>query len=309
MTARQRDVVVHALAADAKLEVEETANRGHAAALACRAMREGVDVVVALGGDGTVNEVVNGLMTDGPHDRIPALGVVPAGSTNVFARALGLPNDPVEATSVLIDAITNRREKQISLGRADDRWFVFAAGLGLDAAVVHAVEAHRRRGKKSTHALYLRTTVRKYFAEDRRKPAIRLELPDGEFVSDLFMAIVTNCTPWTFLGNRAMSPTPRASFDEGLDLYVRTRLGLPSVSWGAARILRSTTKDKEFGARIEHNLDEFVLRASRPLPFQVDGDSLSARQEVHFTSALKALRVFVGADEYRSLPENGANSA
>ena len=76
-TARQRDVLVHALAADAKLEVEETANRGHAAALACRAMRDGVDVVVALGGDGTVNEVVNGLLTDGVHAGVPALGMVP----------------------------------------------------------------------------------------------------------------------------------------------------------------------------------------------------------------------------------------
>src|SRR3981081_1734548 len=91
-TDRQRDVLVHALAADSKLELEETANRGHAAALSCRAMRDGFDGVIALGGDGTMNEVVNGLLTDGIHGGVPTLGVVPAGSTNVFARALGLPN-------------------------------------------------------------------------------------------------------------------------------------------------------------------------------------------------------------------------
>ena len=151
-TARQRDVVVHALAADSKLEVEETANRGHAAALACRAMRDGVDVVIALGGDGTVNEVVNGLLTDGVHSQVPALGVIPAGSTNVFARALGLPNDPIEATSVLIDAMTAQRWREIGLGRADQRWFVFAAGFGYDAAVVSAVEGHRRRGPDRSRA-------------------------------------------------------------------------------------------------------------------------------------------------------------
>jgi diacylglycerol kinase family enzyme len=292
-TARQQDVLVHALAADAKLEVEETANRGHAAALACRAMRDGVDAVVALGGDGTVNEVVNGLLTDGVHDQIPVLGVVPAGSTNVFARALGLPNDPFEATGVLLDAMAADRHRSISLGQADDRWFVFTAGLGWDAAVVNNVEAHRGRGKKSTHALYVRTAVTSFFAEDRRRPAIRMELPDGEVISDLYLAIVTNCTPWTFLGDRPVSPTPEASFDAGLDVYLRTRMGLPSIGLGVSRILRGATKAKEFGALTRHDLSEFVLRASRPLPFQVDGDALPARDAVHFRGVRNALRVFV----------------
>lgn len=237
-TARQRDVLVHALAADAKLEVEETANRGHAAALACRAMRDGVDVVVALGGDGTVNEVVNGLLTDGVHPQVPALGVVPGGSTNVFARALGLPNDPIEATSVLIDAMATGRSRRVGLGLADDRYFLFTAGLGYDAAVVGEVEAHRRRGKTSTHALYVRTAVRTFFAQNRRQPAIRLELPDGTGIDQLYMALVNNCDPWTFLGNRPVSPTPDASFDTGLDVYARTRMGVPGVLWSAGRMTR-----------------------------------------------------------------------
>src|SRR3954452_5445373 len=105
MSPRERDVLAHALGSETDLEVAETANRGHAAALACRAMRNGTDVVVAFGGDGTINEVVNGLLTDGVHDRVPTLGVVPAGSTNVFARALGLPNDPIESTGVLLEAL------------------------------------------------------------------------------------------------------------------------------------------------------------------------------------------------------------
>ncbi|UQX89813.1 diacylglycerol kinase family lipid kinase [Jatrophihabitans telluris] len=292
-TARQRDVLVHALSADAKLEVEETANRGHAAALACRAMRDGVDVVIALGGDGTVNEVVNGLLTDGVHDGVPALGIVPAGSTNVFARALGMPNDPVEATSELIAALQQGRTRTISLGQADERWFVFAAGFGLDAAVVSGVEEHRRRGKKSTHALYLRTTIKSFFAESRHRPAIQLELPGGGLDSGLYLAIVTNCTPWTFLGNHPMSPTPRASFDAGLDVYARTRMGLPSIAFGATRMARGTTKEREFGARTWHDLDGFILRASRPMPFQVDGDALGEREVVHLRGVRKALRVFV----------------
>ena len=332
-TARQRDVLVHALAADAKLEVEETANRGHAAALACRAMRDGVDVVVALGGDGTVNEVVNGLLTDGVHPEVPALGVVPGGSTNVFARALGLPNDPVEATSVLIDALATGRSRRIGLGLADDRYFLFTAGLGYDAAVVEAVEAHRRRGKTSTHALYVRTAVRTFFAENRRRAELRLQLPDGSSIDDLHMALVNNCDPWTYLGNRPVSPTPQASFDSGLDVYTRTRMGVPGVLWSASRMtrrrsvdsaesavatersgIRSTLRNRRsgrtgedsreptladgahrqaLGAMVLHDLSDFTLTANQPLPFQVDGDALDKRNYVRFLEIPRAIEVFV----------------
>lgn len=296
-TARQRDVLVHALSADAKLEVEETANRGHAAALACRAMRDGVDVVVALGGDGTVNEVVNGLLTDGVHPGVPRLGIVPGGSTNVVARALGLPNDPFEATSVLIDAMSADRRRHIGLGQADDRWFVFAAGLGYDAAVVAAVEAHRRRGRTSTHALYVRTAVRTYFKQDRRRPAITLEFADGSTMSGIYLALVTNCDPWTYLGGRPVSPTPRASFDTGLDVYVRTRMGAAGIVFAATRMIasprRAVARRKGFGSRLEHDLPEFVLRSERPLPFQVDGDALDQRCQVRFRGVPRALEVYV----------------
>lgn len=309
-TVRQRDVVVHALATDVKLKVEETANRGHAAALACRAMRNGVDVVVALGGDGTVNEVINGLLTDGVHPGVPALAVVPGGSTNVFARALGLPNDPVEATSILMAALAGGRRREIGLGLADDRWFAFTAGFGYDAAVVAAVEAHRRRGKTSTHPLYVRTAVKTFFHQQRHSPALTLEIAGGPTVSKLHMALVTNSDPWTFLGNRPVSPTPDASFDTGLDVYARTRMGAPGILLSAASMVRSRRASassaagpvsaaaparralRVLGGYVAHDAHDFVLRASRPLPFQVDGDSLDERESIHFRSVPKALRVY-----------------
>src|SRR6266487_3461292 len=135
-TRKGRDVLVRALASDLKLEVEETGHRGHAAALACRAARDGVDVVVALGGDGTVNEVVNGLLTDGARPGLPLLAVVPGGSTNVFVRMLGLPEDPIEATGEILDGLRSRRTRPVGLGveaEAGDRWFTFNAGFGFDA--------------------------------------------------------------------------------------------------------------------------------------------------------------------------------
>jgi diacylglycerol kinase family enzyme len=332
-TARQRDVLVHALAAEAKLEVEETNNRGHAAALACRAMRDGVDTVIALGGDGTVNEVVNGLLTDGVHPDVPALGVVPGGSTNVFARALGLPNDPVEATSMLLDAMAAERTRDIGLGMADDRYFLFTAGLGFDAAVVGAVEAHRRRGKTSTHSLYVRTAVSTFFRQDRRHPKLSLELPDGSVVEDLYLALVNNTSPWTYLGNNEVTPTPAASFDTGLDVYARTRMGTVGLLYSVARMISRSPNDdgsvahpgiggpagqapaparrrrlgrgsrarsadpglsrRTPGARVEHDLSRFALIAEEPLPFQVDGDALDARKRIEFCAVPNALRVLI----------------
>ena len=199
--------------------------------------------LIALGGDGTVNEVVNGLLTDGVHPDLPALGVVPGGSTNVFARALGLPNDPFEATLMLIDAMATRRTQRIGLGRADDRHFLFTAGMGYDAAVVAAVEAHRRRGKTSTHRLYVRTAVSTYFRQDRRHPRLRLELPDGGGIDNLHMALVTNCDPWTYLGNTPISPTPQASFSTGLDVYARTRMGAIGLLLAASGMAEATQVD------------------------------------------------------------------
>src|SRR5690606_3695631 len=160
-SARTRDVLIHALASDLKLEVATTEYRGHARDLGRQAVQRGeIELVIVLGGDGTVNEVVNGLLHEGPApDALPRLAVVPGGSTNVFARALGLPNDAVEATGALLDALHSGSERTVGLGLAagtpgtDDaevpaRWFTFCAGLGFDAGVVGRVEQKREHGKR-----------------------------------------------------------------------------------------------------------------------------------------------------------------
>ncbi|MDQ1644766.1 MAG: hypothetical protein QOJ50_950, partial [Cryptosporangiaceae bacterium] len=141
---RRRDVLATALRSEIDLHVVQTRRRGHAAELARTAGADGFGVVVALGGDGTVNEVVNGLLTDGPSAEVPALAVVPGGSTNVFARAIGLPRDPIDATSVLLEALREHRTRTIGLGRMPGRWFTFCAGIGLDAEVVRRVERARQ---------------------------------------------------------------------------------------------------------------------------------------------------------------------
>lgn len=291
MSVRQRDVLAHALASEAELEVAETENRGHAAALACRAMRNGTDVVVVLGGDGTVNEVINGLLTDGVHPGVPALGIVPAGSTNVFIRALDLPNDPIEATGSLLEGLRSGTRRPVSMGMADDRYFCFAAGFGFDAAIVHGVERKRRQGKRSTHTLYARVGVREFFKADRRHPRLHVELPDGTVLDGIHFAIIANADPWTFVGNRPLHPTPEVTFETGLAVYARRRMRTAGMLWSMARMSGGRPRIGRFGAHVFHDLDHITVIADEPLPFQVDGDALDTREKVTFRSVRNAIQI------------------
>ncbi|MEV5375515.1 diacylglycerol kinase [Streptosporangium nondiastaticum] len=308
-SARTRDVLVHALASDLKLEVATTEYRGHARDLARRAAESGTtELVVALGGDGTVNEVVNGLLHDGPDpERLPRLAVVPGGSTNVFARALGLPNDVVEATGALLDALRDGSERTVGLGLAGgtpgtedegvpERWFTFCAGFGFDAGVIGRVEQQRERGKRSTPALYVRQVMRQFLGEThRRNGTITLERPGEEPLENLVMSIICNTAPWTYLNNRPVYASPQASFDTALDVLGFTRLSTTAAGRYVTQLLTSTP---ERGPRGKHTVSlhdqtRFTLHSQVPLPFQMDGDHLGVRTSVTFTGVRRALRVIV----------------
>jgi diacylglycerol kinase family enzyme len=296
-TKRERDVLAHALGGyanvGAHLEIAETDERGHAVNLAAAAMRSGTDVVVALGGDGTINEVVNGLLADGLHPAVPALGVVPAGSTNVFARALGLPNDPIEATGALLEALRNGTRRPVSLGRADDRYFAFATGLGFDGAIVEGVEERRSRGKRSTHVLYARVGVRAFFRTDRRHPKVHVDLPDGSTLDEVYFAIVANADPWTYVGNRPLHPTPGAGFDVGLSVYARRRMGMSGILLSMARMSGGRPKVGRRGAQTADDLPSLTVRSDEPLPVQIDGDYVGLREKIAFTSVPAAVSVVI----------------
>ncbi len=308
-SARTRDVLIHALASEMKLEAVTTEYRGHGRDLGRQAAEsDDIDLVVALGGDGTVNEVVNGLLHAGPDpEHLPGLAVVPGGSTNVFARALGLPNQPVEATGALLDALREGRERTVGLGLTSGtpgtedeavpgRWFTFNAGLGFDAGVVGRVEQQRERGRKSTHALYMRQVVRQLLGDPhRRRGVITLEHPGEEPVSDLVLSIVSNTSPWTFLGNRPIYASPKASFDTGLDLFGLSRMSTAAVARYGTQLLTSSPERGPHGkhALSRHDLTRFTLHSKVPLPLQMDGDHLGLRTSVTFTGVRRALRVIV----------------
>jgi diacylglycerol kinase family enzyme len=316
---RTRDVLIRALGAAVDLSVEETAYRGHAALLAGTAHAKGFDAVAVLGGDGTINETVNGLLT--PHDgdggdarNRPALLVIPGGSANVFARALGLPNDPVEATGAVLEALREDRRRTIGLGYASwrdpvtpaagdrrattdlrgSRYFTFCAGLGFDAEVVRAVEGLRSAGYRASPRLYVNTAIRHFFMTDRRRAAMRLQRPRQRDEDGIFLAIVSNTAPWTYVGSRPVNPTPWAGFETGLDLIGLQKMGLPAF----LRVIRQIIGERTglpTGKHLVHAHDEaeLTLSAARPVAFQLDGDYLGEHEQVLFRSIPNALQVLV----------------
>ncbi|NBE97156.1 diacylglycerol kinase family lipid kinase [Nonomuraea sp. KC401] len=304
--ARTRDVLIRALGAAVDLAVEETRYRGHAASLASTARAKGYDLVAVLGGDGTINETVNGLLNpvdgeparDDPSAGRPGLIVIPGGSANVFARALGLPNDPVESTGAVLEALREGRRRTVGLGQAlwegQNRYFTFCSGMGYDAEVVRAVEGLRGAGRKATPTRYVNTALRHYLATDKRRPAMTLTGPGIPTAEGVFMAIISNTSPWTYVGARPVTPTPWASFETGLDLLGLRRMGPLALAPVIRHILTESDILPSGRHLVQlHDEPEFTLTASRPVAFELDGDYLGERETVTFRSTPNALQVLV----------------
>jgi diacylglycerol kinase family enzyme len=331
-SAKMRDVLVGALASELKLDVVETAHRGHARELGEQAADDGLDLVVSVGGDGTVNEVVNGLLAHGPAPHLPVLAVVPGGSTNVFSRALGRSRDPVEATAEILASLRAGRTRMVSLGTAsatgtgtapvngsepataavaaasaddaaDDaaaaqdgwtapRWFLFAAGLGFDAEVIARVEARRAEGRRSTGPLYVKEATSAFLlGRERRRPAMTLHLPGEPPLEELFLCLVSNVSPWTYLGARPVNPSPEASFDTGLDVFAMGRIGAVRMLHTLRQTLVREPDARGRGVHRRHDLEELSVTAVRPQGWQVDGDHLGTATGLRVRHVPAALRV------------------
>jgi diacylglycerol kinase family enzyme len=319
-TGPRRDVIVRALSSAVDLEVVQTRYRGDATRLAASAAADKFGLLMTLGGDGTVNEAVNGLMAAREHatadqvrgaaaagvvdpppltaDELPALAALPGGNANVFTRSLRLPDDPIDAAAKIIDDLATGRERRIGLGAANGRYFTFNAGLGLDAEVVRAVEGRRAHGQILTPALYTMTALRQYYrVTDRRHPAITICAPADLSTEPVYECIVSNSAPWTYLGRRPVNTNPDAGFDTGLDLFALRSLSTLATLW----ILRQMLSDRQVpprggGVVTGHDLAEIVLQAGRPVAFQVDGEYMGEAENVSFRAVPDALRV-VGLPE------------
>ena len=295
-----RDLVAHALESRTELVVTHTDHRGHAIEIAEAAKRDGTDVIIVHGGDGTVNEVVNGLLGRPGPDRpaagtLPAVAVVPGGSANVFARALGISPDPIEATNQLIDLLgTHSRDgswRRIGLMDCMERWAVFTAGMGVDGDVVAAVEAQRAKGHKVTAGRYIRIAVREMLGSVRDEPLLTVHLPDRDPVPGVHFAFVSNASPWTYANTRPVWTNPDTTFESGLGIFAVTTTNFVANLLVLRRMLSKKAKVKGKHLIREDDVAWVRVTSAEPIACQVDGDFLGMRDDMTFTAVPDALAV------------------
>ncbi len=279
VSSRLKHLVVYALRGRYEVDSVETQARNHATELCREAAQEGYDVVCAFGGDGTFNEAANGLAgSDTP------LTCLPGGSTNVFCRILGIPNDVVDATEHLLAMADVWEPRAIDLGVVNDRRFLFTAGVGLDASVTKRVDAHPKLKARFGPWFYATAAVGAFNGEYVVRPRrLAVELPGGETIEGI-TAMVQNTTPYTYFASRPIELAEDVSLDSGtLAGVVLRRAGpidVPTVAWRALSPRARIAKHR----RVESfaSADPITIRSldDRPLPLQVDGDYLGEMPEI-----------------------------
>jgi diacylglycerol kinase family enzyme len=289
MSVRLKHLVVYALQGRYDVEAIETERRGHAIELVTAAVGEAFDVVVAFGGDGTVNEAANGLAGSSTP-----LTVLPGGSNNVFCKMLGIPNDVVDATEHLLRLADRWEPRAVDLGCVNGRWFTFAAGVGLDASVVERVDAHPKLKARYGAWYYASAVVGVFLRRYVVKPP-RLEITIGDRTLNGVSAFFQNGAPYTYFKSRPVNLVEGARLDSGdLAGVMLTRArpyDVPTVTFralsGAARIAkhRAIAAMAGIGSATVRSVD------GRPVPVQVDGDHMSDETVAEVSVRTGALRV------------------
>ncbi|HUE26550.1 MAG TPA: diacylglycerol kinase family protein [Solirubrobacteraceae bacterium] len=286
---RLKHLVVYALRGTYDVEAVETQSRDHATELTREAARGGYDVVVAFGGDGTVNEAANGLAgSDTP------LTCLPGGRANVYCRMLGIPTDVVDATEHLLRMADDWRPRSLDLGFAGERKFLFSAGLGLDASVVEQVDAHPRLKQRFGEWYYAVTAVRTFNRHYLVNPP-RLEADLGEEKLTGVTMLIQNTSPYTFFGERPVHFGEGATLDSGdlsgVVLKRASPIDIPTLVWralskpGRAAQHRQIQPFTGLTRMRVRSLDE------RAVPLQVDGDYIGEITEAEFGVLPGALTV------------------
>jgi len=289
VSARLKHLVVYALRGRYEVDSVETQARGHATELCREAAQEGYDVVCAFGGDGTFNEVANGLA--GSPTPMTCL---PGGATNVFCRILGIPNDVVDATEHLLATADAWSPRAIDLGLVNDRRFLFTAGVGLDASVTKRVDGRPRLKARFGPWFYAAAAIGAFNGEYLVRPRrLAVELPGGE-THEGVTAIVQNTTPYTYFASRPVDLAEDVALDSGtIAGVVLRRAGPIDVPTVAFRALTRARIAKHRRVESFSRLTELTIRSldARALPLQVDGDYLGEFPEIAASVDPAALRV------------------
>jgi diacylglycerol kinase family enzyme len=292
---RLKNLVVYALQARYDVEAVDTEAAEHAIEIGREARDGGYEIVVAFGGDGTLNEVANGLAgTDVP------VSVLPGGSTNVVCRTLGIPNDVVDATEHLIGLADDFHPHKIDLGRCNGRNFVFACGVGLDASVVKRVDAHPRLKARAGYWYYTWAAITAFYREYVSNP-VRLELElEGERIEGV-TAIAQNSDPFTYFAEIPIRIAEEIALDDGrISLAVLERAAQRDMIPVAARVLSKRLRvAKHRQIEIFEGVREAIVRSIsieeggnvRPLPVQVDGDYIGEHTEMKLSVDPGALTI------------------
>ena len=292
---RLKNLVVYALQGRYEVEAVSTEAQHHAIEIGREAREGGYDIVVAFGGDGTLNEVANGLAgTDVP------VSVLPGGSTNVVCRTLGIPNDVVDATEHLLGLADDFRPRKIDLGLAGGRHFVFACGAGLDATAAKRVDSHPRMKARGGRWYYTWAAMSGFYRYYLRNPVrMRLEL-DG-VTAEGVTAIAQNSDPFTYFGNQPLRVCENAALDNGtLSVAMLRRAAQRDVPTIAGRVLVPALRTPRH-RQIDHfegvtegrmeSISRDAQGAIRPFPVQVDGDYIGDHGELEIGIEPRALTV------------------
>ncbi len=293
VSASTREVMVKALEADFKVEDFETQARDHASELARDAVDRDFDAVVAFGGDGTINEVAQPLV-----GTKVALGILPGGSTNVMARSLGMPTDPVEATAYLAHRLRSNARRRVNVGRANDRYFLFSVGMGLDGEVVKRVERDPEGKRDHGEWLFLWNAVKAALGEYRGVDPLITMRVDGGDEERVLLAICCNARPFTYFKRWMVDVCPQARLEGALDIFGLERVvarTIPRIAWA---VLASRSHVRWRKGTYHHDVEEIQLVADRPLPVQTDGDYIGEWTTAEIRLVPKALDVLT----YASVP-------
>jgi diacylglycerol kinase family enzyme len=261
----------------AEIEVARTTRPGEASELAAKGVAEGFDAIIVLAGDGTANEVLNGVGAEAP------IGLLPGGGTSVMPRNLGLPPSIPAAARRLAEALREGRERAVGVGRINGRRFAFNAGVGLDAAVVRRVDGRERteRRRRSPDAAYARELAKLVARGAYSQPRVSLHV--GRQVERVAFVVAVNLAPWSYIGPLPLDLAPTATADGGLDLVAPRRMHRRDVLGFAQRLLIDQRHARGSGdARIGywHDVATAELRCDVPFPAQADGDDLGDVMDV-----------------------------